>query len=306
MSPTAASIRDRLLMRAKSQRVDFQLFLDRYACERFLYRLGRSDLRERLILKGASLLAMWMDEPYRATRDIDLLAMGTNDEDAIRDAMETVCAVPCPADGLEFEVASLSVRPIREGQVYGGQRARLRALLGNARATVQVDFGFGDAVTPHQAKMPTLIDDLSAPDLLVYPLVSVLAEKFEAMVHLGIRNTRMKDFYDVWALSETFDIEGAALREAIERCFRRRGTAWTQRVSDPLTPGFYRDADRQQLWRAFGNMGALLKPPPSSFDDIGLRVITFLGPVRESILSGDPFEMSWPAGGPWQRCFPGS
>ena len=210
--------------------------------------------------------------------------------------------VRCPVsreDGLEFDLDSLSVRAIREGQVYGGQRARLQALLGNARATVQVDFGFGDAVTPQQATMPTLIDDLPAPDLLVYPLVSVIAEKFEAMVNLGIRNTRMKDFYDVWSLSEIFDIDGAGLREAVVRCFERRGTVWAQEIPDPLTPGFYSDADRKQLWRAYGNMGTLLRPPPSSFDNVGLQMSTFMGPVRDSILNGDSFEMNWPAGGPW-------
>ena len=306
MSPTAASIRDRLLTSAKSQRVDFQLFLDRYACERFLYRLGQSNFRERLILKGGSLLSIWMEEPYRATRDIDLLATGPNDENAIRDVMDTVCSVPCTEDGLEFDLNSLSVRPIREGQVYGGQRARLQAFLGNARATVQVDFGFGDAVTPQPANAPTLIDDMPAPYLLVYPLVSVIAEKFEAMVHLGIRNTRMKDFYDVWALSETFDIDGVALWEAVVRCFERRGTEWAQQVPDPLTPGFYSDADRQQLWWTYGSAGAILKPPPDSFEDIGLRVRTLLSPIRDSILSGDSFETNWPAGGPWQGCRPGN
>ena len=107
---------------------------------------------------------------------------------------------------------------------------------GMRSATVQVDFGFGDAVTPQRARMPTLIDDLPAPDLRVYPLVSVIAEKFEAMVNLGIRNTRMKDFYDIWALSETFDIDGPALREAIARCFDRRGTEWTQCGSRPAHP----------------------------------------------------------------------
>ena len=300
MSPTAASIRDRLLTRAQSQGVDFQLFLDRYACERFLYRLGHSDLRERFVLKGASLLSVWMEEPYRSTRDVDLLAMGANDEDAIRDVMRAVCAVPCPGDGLDFDLDTLSVRPIRAEQLYGGQRARLRALLGTARATVQVDFGFGDEVTPQQARMPTLIDDLPAPDLLVYPLVSVIAEKFEAMVNLGIRNTRMKDFYDIWALAETFDIDGVALREAIVRCFERRGTEWTEEIPDPLTPEFYSNADRQQLWHAYGNVGTLLKPPPGFFDDIGLRVRTLLGPIRDSILSASSFERSWPAGGPWQ------
>ncbi len=300
MRSNTASIRDRLLSRAREQGADFQHFLDRYACERFLLRLGRSDLRERLILKGASLLAAWMEEPYRSTRDVDLLAIGANDEDSIRDVMGAVCAVPCPEDGLEFDLDTLSVRPIRDGQVYGGQRARLRALLGSARATVQVDFGFGDAVTPEQANIPALLDDLPAPDLLVYPMVSVIAEKFEAMVSLGIRNTRMKDFYDIWALSESFDFDGAVLRAAVVECFERRRTAWTQEVPAPLTPEFYSDPDRQRLWGAFVGTGALLKLPPATFEDIGLRMTTILGPVRACILLGELIDMRWQAGGPWQ------
>ena len=116
MSPNVASIRDRLLNMAKRQGVDFLPLLDRYACERFLYRLGQSVMRERLILKGASLLSIWMEEPYRVTRDIDLLAMGANEKDAVRDVMRTLCSVPCPADGLEFDLDSLSVRTIRDGR----------------------------------------------------------------------------------------------------------------------------------------------------------------------------------------------
>ena len=300
MRPNIVSIRDRLLSRARERGADFQHFLDRYACERFLFRLGRSDLRERLVLKGASLLAVWMEEPYRSTRDVDLLAIGANNEDSIRDVMGAVCTVPCPEDGLEFHLDTLSVRPIRDGQVYGGQRARLRALLGSAHATVQVDFGFGDAVTPEQAIIPTLLDDMPAPGLLVYPMASVIAEKFEAMVSLGVRNTRMKDFYDIWALSESFDFDGSVLQAAVVECFERRRTAWTQEVPAPLTPEFYSDTDRQRLWRAFGSSGALLKPPPAAFEDIGLRMTIILGPVRACILRGDLIDMRWQAGVSWQ------
>ena len=192
MSPdVAASIRARLLNRAKSRGIEFQIYLVRYACERFLYRLGQSAVRDRLILKGGTLLSLWMPEPFRSTRDIDMLAFEENNEEVVRDAIRIVCAVSCPEDGLEFDVDSLKLSPIREGQLYGGQRATLTALLGNAKATVRVDFGFGDAVSPEDAVMPTLIDSLPAPRLLVYPMVSVIAEKFQAMVHLGLSNTRM-------------------------------------------------------------------------------------------------------------------
>jgi hypothetical protein len=142
MSPNiAVSIRARHLNRSRIENVNFQLFLDRYACERFLYRLGQSDARTRFILKGASLLSVWMDEPFRATRDIDLLAFGANDGESVRRVVETICSIPCPEDGLLFDLDSLRVSPIRDSQLYGGQRAGMRAFLGKARATVQVDFG---------------------------------------------------------------------------------------------------------------------------------------------------------------------
>ena len=119
----ATSIRARLLNKARSVGSEFELFLVRYACERFLYRLGESVERKRCILKGATLLALWMKEPYRATRDIDLLAFGESDTETVRDLVATICSVPCPDDGLVFELETLQVIPIRENQLYGGQRA---------------------------------------------------------------------------------------------------------------------------------------------------------------------------------------
>ena len=297
----AASIRARLLNRARDEDTNFQFLLDRYACERFLYRLGQSDQRDRFILKGASLLAVWMDEPHRSTRDIDLLAFGASDEGAVRGVVESICGVQCFEDGLTFDLDSLSVSSIREGQLYEGRRIRLRVFLNRTRATVLMDIAFGDAVTPERVTMPTLLEGLPAPDLLAYPLVSVIAEKFEAMVQLGIRNSRMKDFYDIWALSETFDVGGLDLMEAVKRCFERRRTRWTDDVPDALTVAFYTDSERGRRWRTYSDQGDLLSPPPCSFEDVGLRIREFLGPVRGCILSGEAFEMSWPAGGPWRR-----
>ena len=242
----AAAIRARLLNRARDEDTNFQFLLDRYACERFLYRLGQSDLRDRFILKDASLLAVWMEEPYRSTRDLDLLAFGPNGDSAVRGVVESICGVQYFEDGLTFDVDSLIVSPIREGQLYEGRRVRLRAFLNRTRATVLVDIAFGDAVSPERVTMPTLIEDLPAPDLLAYPLVSVIAEKFEAMVQLGIRNSRMKDFYDIWALTETFDVGGLDLMEAVKRCFERRRTRWTDDVPDALTVAFYADSERGQ------------------------------------------------------------
>ena len=301
MSPdVAASIRARLLNRAKSQGIEFQHYLVRYASERFLYRLGQSEVRDRLVLKGGSLLSLWMDEPFRTTRDIDMLAFGENNEETIGDVIKIVCAVSCPEDGLQFDVDTLKISPIREGQVYGGQRATLMALLNNAKATVRIDFGFGDPVSPVQARMPTLIDYLPAPMLLVYPMVSVIAEKFQAMVHLGLSNTRMKDFYDIWALSESFDIDGAALLAAVASCFKSRDTAWTEEIPAPLTSEFYSDANIQVEWRRYGHRALLLETPPDSFEEVGYRVMALLKPIRDRILSHESFKLTWTAGDAWQ------
>ena len=297
----AASVRTRLLNRARTEGTEFQLFLDRYACERFLYRLGESEVRGRCILKGASLLALWMDEPYRATRDVDLLTFGDNDEETVRYVMETICNVACPEDGIALDISTLKISAIRDGQRYGGQRATLLALLGNAKCNVRVDFGFGDLVVPgpEEARLPTLIGGVPAPFLRTYPQVTTVAEKFEAMVQLGTVNTRMKDFYDVWALSENFGFDGAELREAIKRCFERRNTPFTTDIPDALTAAFYSDPDRQDLWSAYGRRGELSSMPPSAFEEIGARVQAFLGRVRDSILKGEPLDMQWPPGGPW-------
>ena len=299
-----ASIRSRLLNRARAEGTEFQLFLDRYACERFLYRLGESEARGRCILKGASLLALWMDEPYRSTRDVDLLAFGDNDGETVRNVMEAICNVSCPEDGIALDISTLKISEIRDGQRYGGLRAAMTAFLGNAKCNVQVDFGFGDVVVPgpEEAQLPTLIGGLPAPFLQTYPQVSAIAEKFESMVQLGIGNSRMKDFYDVWALSETFAFDGLELQEAVARCFDRRGTPWSAEMPEALTPAFYSNAQLQDYWTAYGRHGALLHPPPSAFEEIGNRIQSFLGPVRNSILTGEPFDMHWLPGGTWKAC----
>ena len=205
-----------------------------------------------------------MDEPYRATRDVDLLAFEADDEEKIRSVMTTVCNVSCPEDGLVLDISTLNVSTIRDDQRYGGQRATLIALLGTAKCNIQVDFGFGDVVIPNpiEEHLPTLIEGVPPPVLQTYPKEAVIAEKFEAMIQLGSRNTRMKDFYDVWALSEIFPFDGALLREAAARCFERRNTPWTDSMPDALTSAFFSDPGRQELWGAYGRRGEVLSPPP--------------------------------------------
>lgn len=303
MSPNIAkSIQARLKNRWDRTDIEFEFLLVRYACERFLYRMGASKLRDKCILKGATLLALWMKDPYRATRDIDILAFGDNDEQAVRKIVTAICAVPCEEDGIVFDLKTLHISQIRENQKYEGQRVKLWARLGKASIPVQIDFGFGNAVTStvDDEQLPTLLNYIPAPSLLTYPKVTTIAEKFETMVQFGYSNSRMKDFYDIWALSETFSFEGTELRDAIEQCFIRRGTAWSSALPEALASTFYSNAVLQERWQSYGQDGQLLKSPPSRFGEIGSRIQSFLGPVRESIIAGQSFEKHWVPGGPWR------
>ncbi len=278
-----ASVKARLLNGARARAEEFERTLSRFAIERLLYRLGECGARERCVLKGASLLSVWLTKPYRATRDIDVLAFGAADDAAIRALLEEICAVPCPEDGLRFDLTNLQI-----------------AYLGTARIRLQVDFGFGDAVGNLESiDYPTLLDDLPAPRLRAYPREASVAEKFEAMVKLDTRNSRMKDFHDIWALSGALAFDGARLRSAIAACFDRRGTPWTAEVPRALAPAFYTEPELRNRWAAYLEGTGVITPPPAQFEVIGERIIQFLGPVRSSIVFAEPFDVTWPSGGPW-------
>jgi hypothetical protein len=296
-SDLAASIRARLLNRAKANGEEFERTLARFAAERLLFRLGASSARDRCILKGASLLSVWLRDPYRATRDVDVLAFGAADDEAIRSLVAEICAVSCPEDALRFDIAELVIETIRPDEEYSGKRA----WLGSARIAVQLDLGFGDAIVgqPDEVAYPTMLQALPAPRLRAYPRETVVAEKFEAMVKLDTRNTRMKDFHHVWALANEFDFDGALLQKSISACFERRGTPWTADIPRALTPAFYQMPELESRWRRYLAAGAVLVPPPAQFEVIGERISQFLGPVRQSIVANRPFVSTWRAGGPW-------
>lgn len=303
MSPdVAASVQAKLLSRAKATREEFERMLVRYADERFLYRLGVSAARERCILKGAALLTLWLGDPYRATRDVDLLAFGPSSDDAIRSLMHEICAVPCAEDGLRFDLSNLRIEDIRGVEEYRGKRARLVASLGPARISVQIDFGFGDALVagPEEIEYPTLLDTLPVPRLRAYSREASMAEKFEAMVSLDARNSRMKDFHDVWALSNIFAFDGSTLQAAVAGCFERRRTVWPEALPGVLTPAFYRTTEMESRWRRYLAAGGVFIRPPNPFDIIGERISRFFGPIWASIAAGTLFDQSWKPGASWR------
>lgn len=299
----AASIRARLLAQARARGEEFERTLARFAAERFLFRLGASAARERCLLKGASLLTLWLPDPYRATRDVDILASGAADEGAIRALVREVCDVGCPEDGLRFDLSELSVETIRPEEEYSGKRARFRAFLGNARIALQLDIGVGDAVVPapEEVEYPTLLPSLAAPRLRAYPREAAVAEKFEAMVKLDTRNSRMKDFHDLWALSGAFAFEGASLQRSLSACFERRGTPWTEELPRALSPAFYSMPELAERWRRYRASGSILVAPPAAFEEIGGRIIAFLSPLRGAIVQGRNFDQGWNPGGRWEQ-----
>lgn len=302
MSPdVAASVRARLLNRARQRGEEFERTLARFGVERLLYRLGASAARDRCLLKGASLLAVWLPDPYRATRDVDILASGAMDDDAIRSFVEEICAVPCPNDGLRFDLSDLKLETIRPEEEYSGKRARFQAFLGKTRIAVQLDIGVGDAVAvePQEVTYPTMLSTLPPPRLFAYPREVTVAEKFETMVKLDTRNSRMKDFHDVWALAGAFAFDGETLQHAVAACFERRGTPWTDETPRVLTAAFYRASELETRWRNYLAAGGVLTPPPPQFDAVGERIIAFLGPVQVSIMMRESLSAAWPPGGPW-------
>jgi hypothetical protein len=202
---------------------------------------------------------------------------------------------------LRFDISDLVVETIRAGDEYSGKRARFRAVLGKARIAVQLDIGVGDAVAiePEEVTYPTLLPALPAPRLRAYPREQAVAEKFEAMVKLDTLNSRMKDFHDVWALATAFAFDGARLQRAVTACFERRRTAWTEEAPGALTADIYLMPEIARRWRNYLAAGAVRVPPPIRFEEIGERIIQFLGPVRANIVARGEFADVWPPGGPW-------
>jgi hypothetical protein len=290
---------------ARDRGEDFQLVLTRYALERLLYRLSRSGYRDRFILKGAMLFQLWGPQPHRPTRDLDLLGRGLASVSRFVEVFREVCGQPVEDDGLAFDAGTVAGELMKEDQDYQGVRLDLTCRLGAIRLKVAVDVGTGDAITPAPAEVeyPTLLD-LPAPSLLAYPRETVVAEKYQALVVLGMANSRMKDFYDLWILAGRFPFDGLTLSRAVQATFRRRQTSLPAGPPLALTAEFHDDRTKLQQWRAFLNKGKL-EGAGTGLDQVVSVLRTFLLPPTEALVAGKPFEGVWPGGGPWRRADPG-
>jgi predicted nucleotidyltransferase component of viral defense system len=297
----AASVRQRLLNLSRKTGEDFQLLLTRYAVERLLYRLGNSEYSTRFVLKGAMLFALWTGEMHRPTRDLDLLGFGDTSEPELEKVFRALCSVAVPDDGLTFSVDTVTVEPIREEQEYGGERVTMLVHLGSARVNLQVDVGIGDAITPQAQSVtyPTILQ-MDPPRLRAYPPETVVAEKLEALVKLGLANSRMKDFYDLVIIARTFSFTGSVLRDAIQATFERRGTPLPTSSPVALTNAFVDDDAKQRQWQAFSKRSGTAEKVRGLKEAIA-ELAAFLAAPLAAAASAEDFQNSWNPGGPWQK-----
>lgn len=297
----AASLRARLLARAKSDGVDFNRILMRYGIERMLYRISvDDDARRRFVLKGAMLFLAWREGVPRPTADLDLLGSGSSEIEPMRKLFIMICGIK-DEDGITFDTSTIDVSIIREEQEYHGLRVTMTAKLDSARIPIQIDIGFGDAIYPaaQQVDFPTLIEGMKAPRIDAYPPTSVIAEKFEAMVQLGMQNSRLKDYYDIWMISQYTAFERAQLVQAINATLQRRETAQPTDVPIALTEEFAGNRNKQNLWKGFLN-----RTVPERSDLELPRVVaelrTFLTPVIQMLNTPEAASGKWSPGIGWE------
>ena len=298
---TAASVRNRLMVVAKQRGEDFNYVLTRYGLERLLYRISVSRHANVFTLKGAALFQLWTNQPHRPTRDLDFLGCGDPAPERFENLMRDVCSTLVDDDGLQFDPNSIVAEQIKEDAEYLGIRLRIVARLHTARIPLQLDIGFGDAITPAslQVSYPALLD-FPAARIAAYPRETVIAEKYQAMVVLGIANSRMKDFYDIWTLAREFSFAGQDISSAIAATFARRQTPLPATQPLALTDDFAGDARKQTQWKAFLRKGRLAD------NSLELSTVTellsrFLMPATAAARQESDFDVTWPAGGPWEN-----
>lgn len=301
-SNLAHSVFQRLLNYAKQNGEDFNLLLSRYAMERFLYRLSKSVHAEKFVLKGALLFMVWEpDYQRRSTVDIDLLGFTENTLENLATIAEEICEAEVEKDGILFDSKNIRVERIKEDADYEGVRIRTFAFIERSRIPIQIDIGFGDALVPGaiSATLPALLD-FPAPELRCYHQLTAIAEKFQAMIKLGELNSRMKDFYDIWNIIQSEEINGAELQKACVATFENRKTPLNLEARF-FAEGFHRSPGKQMQWTAFIHKQGLENIAPASFEEVVSILQPFFVPMVESQLSGKVLTAQWNIGEGWMN-----
>jgi predicted nucleotidyltransferase component of viral defense system len=288
----AASVRQRLLNYSTTIKADPNLVLIWYGIERLLYRLSLSPHKDQFVLKGAMLFRVWSGTNFRATKDLDLLGFVGDEAEPLRQIFVSICEQPVEDDGLTFDASSVHISEIRDDQEYGGFRLSLSAKLGTARVPLQVDVGIGDAITPapQTTDFPTMLNQ-PQPRIRIYPRETVVAEKVDAIVQLGMTNSRMKDYYDLWFMSRRFEFAGSVLVSAIRATFIRRETAIPTSAPIGLTSEYGRDASHARQWAAFNRRVGT--DAPSSLETVVETVAALVLPPVQAASTSQAFDRMW-------------
>ncbi len=294
MSSIADSVKARLKNQAQATGRPFQELLQLYALERFLRRVAVSPHVESLVLKGAMMLRAWQAPVSRSTRDIDFLGRLPNDRMAVQRVIEELCVIDPEPDGLVFDIGTIRSENITDDAEYVGVRVKLTARLDRTRVPIQLDIGFGDAVTPEpeKADYPTLLD-MPAPHVYMYRRETSVAEKAQVIADRGVFNSRLKDYYDLWLLAGTFDFEGSTLLAALRATFSKRATP-VPREPAGLTPEFFDAVDKKQQWAAFLRRHAI-DHAPASLAEVTNQIRGFLLPTLAAAIDDDGFAVTWSA-----------
>ena len=294
----AASVRNKLTDQFKKTGENLQTLFVRYANERFLYRLSQTEHRTKFLVKGATVFAFWFDQPHRPTKDLDLLGYGKNEIPEIESVVREICAVKGD-DGLEFLTETIKGSLIREDQEYQGVRITITVMLERARIPVQIDVGFGDAVTPEaeEVELNTILD-FPAPRVRIYPKETVIAEKFEAMVSLGLGNGRMKDFWDLNYLIKYAEFDGKLLQTAIRNTFANRQSRLQQELPVALSDDFAANELKLSLWSGFIRRNSI--KTETDFAEVIKHLRGFFTPLIESEAKNAEFDQTWLPREGWQ------
>jgi predicted nucleotidyltransferase component of viral defense system len=296
----AASVHQRLLNKAQESGLQFNGMLRLYAIERFIYRLSKTEDGKKCILKGAIMFMTWRTPVTRPTKDIDLLGRMSNEVENVASVMRKACIQEVEDDGMLFDPKSVHGSTIVADADSVGVRINLQGNLGNARIVLQIDVGFGDVAypSPRIVEYPVILD-FPAPRMKGYARESAIAEKFHAMVKRDFLNSRMKDFYDIWLLSEYFTFDGKTLSTAIKKVFNNRSTPITKKPVC-FSMEFMQDKTKIIQWNAFVRKSKL-DNAPASFEEVAMKVVSFLEPVVQSLNLGKPFSKKWKTGGKWTK-----
>lgn len=296
---TPIEIRRRLKARADALGLDFQQAVLYYAMERFLFRLSRTRWSDRLVVKGAVMLRVWDGAIARPTRDIDFLGRVDNTPEAIRGIVAECLSIELD-DGLAFG-SEIRAVPITVEDRYPGVRVKVAGDLGGARFVLRLDVGIDDAVVPDPGWVdyPVLLQD-QVPRILAYQPATAVAEKFQAMIEIGLANSRMKDYHDIWMLSRTLEFDGQDLAEALRATFERRDTELPTEIPAELTSEYTGQPETSRMWDTYRKgFSEAVTDLPDDLHEVADAIAAFVMPASVAAASGVAFRETWTPTSGW-------